>query len=211
VNILLPFEQAANEVIKDNPKLMHFKYFFTRKLIFVKESDAIVLYPGGFGTHDEAFETLTLVQTGKNTPCPIVMVDTPRGNYWKAFDHFIDKQLVNKNLIHPDDRHLYKIVTSPEAAVKECLKFYQNYQSLRNFPDHTVLRVKRKPTKKLLTALNRKFSDLLEDGSFQLAKPEPEELVSEPKSAKLYRISFHFNRKDLGLLRLLIDYLNEKG
>jgi len=211
VNIMLPFEQAANRVIMGDPKLMHFKYFFTRKLLFIKEANAIVLYPGGYGTHDEGFETLTLIQTGKNAPCPVVLVDLPGKSYWKDWDRFIEKHLEKPNLISAHDRRLYRIVTSPQAAVKELTKFYSNYQSLRYFPEETIIRLRRKPTKKLIQYINHKFENLHIGLGFEMVKPRKEELESEPNTKKLYRISFRFRRNDLGSLRVLIDTLNTRG
>src|ERR1700719_840886 len=119
VNILLPFEQDANPVIRGDLKLMHLKYFFTRKLLFVKEADAVALFPGGFGTQDECFEVLTLVQTGKSHLFPIVMVDEPGGDYWKKWHHFIEEVLLARGLISPADTSLYKITDSVDEAVAE--------------------------------------------------------------------------------------------
>jgi uncharacterized protein (TIGR00730 family) len=210
VNILLPFEQSANRVITGDPKLMNFKYFFTRKLMFMRESGAVVLYPGGFGTHDEGFEALTLLQTGKSAPCPIVLVDLPGKNYWKDWDKFIHKHLEQTKLISAPDRRLYKIVTSPQAAVRELQLFYSNYHSLRYFPEETVIRLKKKPTKKLIKLINKKFESLHIGLGFEIIKPRKEELL-EPAIKNLYRISFRFRRNELGLLRVLIDTLNRQG
>src|SRR5919197_632976 len=112
VNILLPFEQEANAIIAGDVKLMHLKYFFTRKLLFVKESDAIALFPGGFGTQDEGFEVLTLVQTGKSHLFPIVMVDEPGGDYWRRWLAFVEEALVKRGLISPSDLALFKVTDS---------------------------------------------------------------------------------------------------
>src|SRR5213075_2483650 len=119
VNILLPFEQEPNEFISRDPKLVSFKYFFTRKLIFIKEADAIVLFPGGFGTHDEGFESLTLVQTGKSHLFPIIMLDSPGDTYWHDWEKFIKKQLLDRRMISPADVHLYKVTESVDEAVAE--------------------------------------------------------------------------------------------
>lgn len=211
VNILLPFEQEANEFMLGDRKLIHFKYFFTRKLIFLKESDAVVLFPGGFGTHDEGFEAITLVQTGKTTPRPIVMVDIPGGTYWKEFDHFIRHQIIGKKYASPEDTSLYKVVNSPEAAVRELIKFYSNYHSMRFFHDSTMIRLRKKPSAKLLSGVNRKFQHLLTHGSFESVKPRPEEKQTEPENLKYHRIEFAFHRKNFAELRLLIDFLNTNG
>src|SRR5262249_29787909 len=131
VNILLPFEQEANAIIAGDVKLMHLKYFFTRKLLFVKESDAIALFPGGFGTQDEGFEVLTLVQTGKSHLFPIVMVDEPGGNYWQQWQRFIEEVLVGRGMISPNDLSLYKVTDNVDEAVDEVLGFYRVYHSMR--------------------------------------------------------------------------------
>jgi len=211
VNIRLPFEQDANEILRNDPKLVNFKYFFTRKLIFMKEADAIVLFPGGFGTFDEGYETLTLVQTGKTTPRPVIMIDTPRGTYWRDFNNFITKQLLPRKLISPEDLSLYKIVRSPEAAILELKKFYKNFHSVRYFPKRTVIRVKKKPTATLLRNINKKFDSLLKSGTFHLSPASSDEDKGEPEIKHYYRIAFNFNRRNFGLLNLLIEYLNDKG
>src|SRR6202023_2914335 len=143
VNILLPFEQDANAVIRGDRKLMHLKYFFTRKLLFVKESDAVALFPGGFGTQDEGFEVLTLVQTGKSHIFPIVMVDEPGGDYWKQWQRLIEEVLLPRGLISPADRALYKVTDRVEEAVAEVVNFYRVYHSMRYVHGHLVLRLQR--------------------------------------------------------------------
>jgi len=215
VNILLPFEQEANAFLQGDPKLMHFRYFFTRKLIFIKESDAIALFPGGFGTLDEGFEVLTLLQTGKTTPRPIVMVDQRGGSYWTDYYRFLEKHLVKNRLINAEDLGLFKIVRSPEAAVKECLTFYSNYHSMRYLPDvapdYVVIRLKRKPRKHLLSLINRQFDSLLSRGAIEPVQPHPDEIETEPETLKLHRIAFRFNRQSFGRLRQLIDTFNAQG
>ena len=146
VNILLPFEQSANSVIAGDTKLMHLKYFFTRKLLFVKESDAIALFPGGFGTQDEAFEALTLVQTGKSHLFPIVCVDYPGDGYWRAWDQYIRTQMLDRRMISPADTSLYKVTDSVEEAVAEVRNFYRIYHSLRYVRGDLVLRIQRAPS-----------------------------------------------------------------
>src|SRR4051794_21190437 len=144
VNILLPFEQEANSIIAGDRKLMHLKYFFTRKLLFVKESDAVALFPGGFGTQDEGFEVLTLVQTGKSHLFPIVMMDEPGGDYWVRWNHFVTEVLLPRRLISPADLALYKVTDSVDEAVKEILDFYRVYHSMRYVGGDLVLRLQRK-------------------------------------------------------------------
>ena len=144
VNILLPFEQEANSVIAGDRKLMHLKYFFTRKLLFVKESDAVALFPGGFGTQDEGFEVLTLVQTGKSHLFPIVMVDEPGGDYWKLVHRFIGDVLLKRRLVSKADLELYKVADTVEDAVQEVLNFYRVYHSMRYVEGGLVLRLQRR-------------------------------------------------------------------
>src|SRR5437870_8354233 len=143
VNILLPFEQEANAIIAGDIKLMHLKYFFTRKLLFVKESDAVALFPGGFGTQDEGFEVLTLVQTGKSHLFPIVMVDEPGGDYWKQWERYIKEVLLARRLISPSDLALFKVTDSVDEALAEVLNFYRVYHSMRFVKDEMVLRLKK--------------------------------------------------------------------
>ena len=143
VNILLPFEQEANPIIAGDIKLMHLKYFFTRKLLFVKESDAVALFPGGFGTQDEGFEVLTLVQTGKSHLFPIVMVDEPGGDYWKQWERYIKEVLLARRMISPADLALFKVTDSVDEAVDEVLRFYRVYHSMRYVRGDLVLRLQR--------------------------------------------------------------------
>src|SRR5581483_189528 len=141
VNILLPFEQSANPIIAGDQKLMHLKYFFTRKLLFVKESDAVALFPGGFGTQDEGFEVLTLIQTGKSHLFPVVLIDEPGGDYWKEWQHYVEKALLGRKLISPADLSLYKITDSVDEAVAEVLNFYRIYHSMRYVKGDLLLRL----------------------------------------------------------------------
>jgi uncharacterized protein (TIGR00730 family) len=208
LNIRLPFEQAPNEEIIGDPKLINFKYFFTRKLCFIKESDAIALFPGGFGTHDEGFEALTLMQTGKSQPKPLVFVDRPRGNYWKTWWRFVEDQLLDEGLISKEDLSLFKVTDSVEEACNEITSFYSNYQSLRYVKDELVLRVKYPVTDNLLRTLNGRFRDIcLNGGQFRAATPLAEE-ENEPELATLPRIVLPFNRTNFGRLRSLIDVIN---
>ena len=207
VNIRLPFEQEANPVIAKDPKLMHFKYFFARKLIFIKESHATVLFPGGYGTLDEGFESLTLVQTGKSDPRPIVLVDLPGGRYWKTFRRFLEQHLLGGGMISPEDRWLYRIVESPEAARDAVVRFYSRYHSLRYVGEETVIRLSRPVTAAQATQLSREFEDLLASGEFRLSGPLPDEVKDNDHPA-LPRLVFHFNRTSFGRLRQLVDRIN---
>src|SRR5207244_4702130 len=141
VNILLPFEQDANAVIAGDAKLMHLKYFFTRKLLFVKESDAVALFPGGFGTLDEGFEVLTLIQTGKSHLFPIVMIDEPGGDYWAQWKHYVEEVLLKRGMISPADMALFKVTDSVDEAVAEIVNCYRGCHRMRYFNGHLVLRI----------------------------------------------------------------------
>ena len=208
LNIRLPFEQEPNIEIAGGRKLINFKYFFTRKLCFIKESDAIVLFPGGFGTHDEGFEALTLMQTGKSQPKPLVFVDRPHGNYWKTWWRFVEDQLLDEALISKEDLSLFKVCDDVEEACKEITQFYSNYHSCRYVKDAMVLRVKYAVTENLLRTLNARFSDIcLNGGQYRAAGPLPEE-ENEPELKDLHRIVFPFNRTNFGRLRSLIDVVN---
>jgi len=206
--IRLPFEQATNAFIADDPKLINFKYFFTRKLMFVRSSHAIALFPGGFGTLDEGFEVLTLVQTGKSVPMPIVFIDRPGGDYWTTWEEYVNKQLLGRGLISSDDRRLYKITTSVDDAVREICHFYSNYHSLRYVRDVLILRLNRAPNNAQLAEISANFSDIKSSGDFRVTPPLPVER-DEPALAHLPRLTFSFNRRDHGKLRMLIDYLND--
>jgi uncharacterized protein (TIGR00730 family) len=205
--IRLPFEQKTNEFIENDPKLINFKYFFTRKLMFVRSSHAIAVYPGGFGTMDEGFEVLTLVQTGKSVPMPIVFIDQPGGNYWAMWQDYVEKQLLARGLIGPNDLALYKITDNVEEAANEVKRFYHNYHSLRYSKDDLVMRLKRAPGESQLAEITEKFSDIKVKGTFRISGPLPVER-DEPSLANLPRLIFHFNRREHGRLRMLIDYLN---
>ena|SRR5579884_166176 len=208
LNILLPFEQAANEFIENDPKLMTFKYFFTRKLFFIKEASAVALFPGGFGTHDEGFESLTLLQTGKTNPIPVVFIDSPGGTYWKAWRAYVEDELLSRGLISQEDLHLFKVTDQIDVAVEEVVRFYKNYHSLRFVRDQLVIRLNHPVERKMLDHLNESFSDILVSGKFNETKPLPDE-ANEPNLLSLPRIVFHFNRRDFGRLRQLINTLNQ--
>ncbi len=209
VNILLPFEQSANSVIAGDTKLMHLKYFFTRKLLFVKESDAVVLFPGGFGTMDEGFEVLTLVQTGKSHMFPIVCVDYPGDDYWKEWDRFIRRQMLDRHMVSPADTSLYKVTDSVDEAVREIADFYRIYHSLRYVRGDLVLRLQRAPTALLLDRIRTEFKDILAGGTFQVTTADPHE-ANEAHIKDLPRLRFRFDRRSLGRLRQLIDLLNRE-
>ena len=206
--IRLPFEQKTNEFIEGDPKLITFKYFFTRKLMFVRSSHAIVCFPGGFGTMDEGFEVLTLVQTGKSVPTPIVYVDAPGGDFWQGWQSYVKNHLLPRRLIGPEDLHLYKVTDSVDEAVAEIRHFYSNYHSLRYFRDEVILRLHRRPTETQVDDINRQFADIKVKGVYRAADALPIE-SDEPALAHLPRLVFAFNRRDHGRLRMLINYLND--
>lgn len=210
VNIRLPFEQEANPMIANDPKLINFKYFFTRKLIFIKESDATVLCPGGFGTHDEGFENLTLVQTGKAVPRPIVCLDPPKSKYWSSWRDFLKKQLVQRGMVDSDDMGLLYFTHDAQEAARVITHFYRNYHSSRYIQDRLVFRLKRPLSRARLEKVNRLFKPILKKGRFQqFAAAFPEE-ENEPHTFGLARLAFYFNRRHFAKLMQLIDEVNEE-
>ena len=210
LNIRLPFEQGANAAIEGDDKLINFKYFFTRKLFFLKESDAVALFPGGFGTQDEAFETLTLCQTGKYGPVPLVLVDRPGGDYWHSWNDYICQQLRDRGLISPEDPSLYTITDSLEVACQTIEDFYRVYHSSRYVGDLYVIRLKLKLSEEAVEQLNQEFSDLLSKGIISQGSTLPTE-KKEPETADLPRLILHFNQKSWGRLYQLIAKINLLG
>lgn len=206
--IRLPFEQKTNVYIADDAKLINFRYFFTRKVMFVRGSHALALFPGGFGTLDEGFEVLTLIQTGRAVPMPIVMLDRPGGSYWRSWQEYIETQLQRRGLIGPDDHRLYKITDDVTEAILEIRHFYSNYHSVRYTRDEIALRLHRQPTPIQLAELNDNFADIDSGGGFRASGPLEVER-DEPALSDLPRLVFAFNRRDYGRLRMLIDYLND--
>lgn len=208
LNIMLPFEQSANPVIEGDPKLVTMKFFFTRKLMFIKECSAVVSLPGGFGTLDETAEVLTLLQTGKQTMLPVVLLDQPGGDFWQHFGEFIDHTLLADGLISPEDRSLYTITDSVDEAVAETLNFYRVYHSLRYVGDTLVMRICQAINPEQLADLNERFSDILVEGQIEQVAALPEE-SNEPELSQLPRIKLRFDRKHLGRLRQMIDAIND--
>lgn len=207
VNIRLPWEQAVNPVIREDKKLVTFKYFFTRKLIFIRHSDAIALFPGGFGTMDEGYEALTLMQTGKSQLMPLVLIDRPGGTFWRTWDKHVREHLLRDQLISPDDLNLYQITDDTDQAVKIITRFYRNFDSSRFVKDLFIIRLKHPPSATALEALNEDFADLVVGPKIQRTDPTPEEIADDDR-IELPRIAFGFNRRDYGRLRQLIDVLN---
>jgi uncharacterized protein (TIGR00730 family) len=207
VSIRLPFEQGANPVIAGDVKYVSMKYFFTRKLMLVKESKGFVCLPGGFGTLDETFELLTLTQTGKGLPVPIVFLDTPGDPYWETVHDFVCRQLVERGLVSPADTDLYLVTDDCQRAADELIDFYRNYDSIRYVGRLTVMRMKQGPTDAQLAALNERFGHLCTNGKLVRATPfEPER--KENDKLELARIAFTFAKHSYGDMRDLIDTVN---
>jgi hypothetical protein len=207
INIRLPFEQGANQFIAEDPKLVSMKYFFTRKLLLIKESFAYAVLPGGFGTLDEAFELLTLIQTGKAEPAPVVLLEIPGGSYWKGWERFLSEEVASRNLISPGDASLYRIVERVEDAAAEILGFYRNYHSLRWVGNTLVIRLEAKPTDAEVAALSQEFADAVRGPIRNLDAPLPAERRSED-FPDLARVAMRFDRVSYARLRELIDALN---
>lgn len=208
VNIRLPFEQKSNPVISGNPKNIVYKYFFNRKVAFLKESDAIVLFPGGFGTLDEAMETLTLVQTGKHNPLPVILVDEPGGKYWPKWIRFIKEELLDHGYIGRSDLSLFEVADSADHAVNIINRFYYRYHSLRYIGEKLVIRLSSHLDGEKIPELKSAYRDiLLPDGDIYLSEALREE-IEEPEISHLQRLVVDFNRIDSGRLKNLIDEIN---
>jgi uncharacterized protein (TIGR00730 family) len=207
VSIRLPFEQGANPIIAHDDKLVSMKYFFTRKLMLIKESRAFVCLPGGFGTLDETFELLTLTQTGKGVPVPIVFLDVPGGSYWDGARTFIETELVTRRLVDPTDLGLFLVTDSVDEATVEITGFYANYDSMRYVGDELVLRVRRAPDEAQLADLNARFGHLCATGSIEVTGPLPDEIQDRDR-LEFPRVKLMFAKRYYGQLRALIDALN---
>ncbi len=208
LNIRLPFEQDHNPFINTEDMLIHYKYFFTRKLFLVKEAWAFAFFPGGFGTFDEAFEVMTLLQTGKTSLIPIVMVEPEGGGFWKAFTDFMYGAVLKGGYISPGDKALYKVFHSPKEAIDHIDHFYSTYHSMRFTREMAVVRLKRPIKPALLKQLNEKFTHLTKGQPMVLSGALPEE-ANEPELADLPRIVFPFDRRDYGTFRAFIDFIND--
>lgn len=207
LNIDLPFEQDANPYISGDPKLINFKYFFTRKLFFLRESDVVALFPGGFGTQDEAFETLTLCQTGKYGPAPLLLIDEPGGDYWLTWQQQILDNLQVRGLISPEDTQLYTITNNLDNACEIIQNFYKIYHSSRYVGELFVMRLNQELTDEQVELLNDKFSDILVSGKFEKSKALPKE--ANDATIHLPRLVFHFNQRNFGRLYELINQINQ--
>lgn len=205
LSIRLPFEIPTNTVIEGDPKLIVFRYFFTRKLMFLTHADAVAVFPGGFGTMDELFEILTLVQTGKTNLIPIVLVEGEKGVYWRDWKKYIDGHLLANGWISPEDLHLFYIAKSVEDAVQHVQKFYKRYHSSRYVGPQLVLRLTSELSGEQIEQLNEEFKSLVLEGKIEKCSAFPQ----ESDHLDLPRIAFHHTNRDFGIVRALIDTINE--
>jgi len=206
LSIRLPFETTANAVIEGDPKLINFRYFFTRKLMFVSHSDAVAVLPGGFGTQDELFETLTLIQTGKSNVVPIVLLEHEGGVYWEHWRDYIRSNLLDKGMISPEDESLYHITQDADEAAEHIRHFYRMYHSSRYVGPHLVIRLHRALTTEQITRLNDEFAGILvREGQIEATEP----LSGETDHLDMPRIAFDHHRHRYGELRRMIDFIND--
>lgn len=204
LSIRLPFESGESSLSKDDPKLISFRYFFTRKLMFLSHSDAVVVFPGGVGTQDELFEALTLMQTGRSNIVPLVLLEGEGSDYWKAWQHYLQNSLLSRGLISPEDRNFYFRASTVDEAVSHILRFYYRYHSSRSVKDFLVIRMTSSLSLQQIEILNEEFQSLLSHGKIESSVPLPE----EDDYLELPRLVLAFNRSHYGLLRALIDRIN---
>jgi uncharacterized protein (TIGR00730 family) len=209
INIRLPFDQKPNPVLEGNPRLIVYKYFFNRKVAFLKEANAIALFPGGFGTLDEAMETLTLLQTGKRDLLPLVLIDEPGGTYWSRWLKFFEEELLRQNYINASDFYLFERVDSVDEAIERINHFYRRYHSMRYVEKQLVIRLTSDINLQSVHELKEQFSDILTPGggNIYLSDPLPAE-ADEPEISDLPRLVVDFDRKNFGRLRRFIDAIN---
>ena len=210
LNIRLPFEQQANVIIEGDPKLINFNYFFTRKLNFVKETHAFALFPGGFGTMDECFEVLTLMQTGKARVIPVVLLDRPDGNYWQTWMKFVTDHLFKIGFVSPEDFYFFKIAHSVKEAVDEILQFYKVYHSARWVGEQLVVRICQPLSSRAIVDLNKNFADLVREGEIVQGSALRQE-KNEPEIWDLPRVILNPYRRSFGRFRQLIDAINSSS
>ncbi len=203
--IRLPSEQAANAVIDGDPKLINFRYFFTRKLMFTSNSHAVAVFPGGFGTQDELYEVLTLMQTGKSVILPLVLVEGAGGDYWSTWERFAQDDLLRRGWTSPEDSALFRRCATPEEAVEQVLRFYRRFRSSRFVGDRLVLRIDSALSSEQVATLEQRFGRILKDHRIMQSGA----LLGEDDSLELPRLHFVFTRRDYGTLRQLIDAINE--
>lgn len=209
LNIQLPFEQSANPYIEGDDKLINFKYFFTRKLFFLRESDAVALFPGGFGTQDEAFETLTLCQTGKYGPAPLVLIDEPGKDYWRSWNEHIHQNLLKRKLISPEDPSLYTVTDDIDHACEVIRNFYCLYHSSRYVNDLFVMRLNSELPDDVVEQLNADYGDILSRGKIEKSNALPSEKKDD--THHLPRLIFYFDQQSFGRLYQMINHLNTLG
>lgn len=205
VAIRLPFETSANSIIEGDEKLIHFRYFFTRKLMFISQAEAVALFPGGFGTMDEAFEALTLVQTGRSSPMPIVCVEGAGRDYWPQWDQWVRRQLLDRGWVSPEDPDIYYIAKDPADAARHVLRFYRNYHSSRYVRDDLVIRLHRPLRNQDIARLEEEFKALIKTGGMRMSGPLPE----ESDHPTLPRLVFTHTKHRYGMVHALIDRINE--
>ena len=210
VNILLPSEQTPSSIMQDDTKLVTFKYFFARKLFFVMEADAVALFPGGFGTQDEGFEVLTLLQTGKAPLMPVVLMELPQEHYWEAWDQFVREQMLARGFINPEDMSFFRIMRSPLEAADWIKSYYDTFHSFRQFRNRLIVRLEKELPDSAITVLNEQFHDLVESGKIYRTPPLPAE-ADEPGLASKPRIAFSYNRKSAGRLNEMVLMINKLG
>lgn len=208
VNIRLPFEQAVNPVVGQTPRSITYKYFFNRKVAFLKEADAVALFPGGFGTLDEAMETLTLLQTGKHNPIPLVLLEEPDGTYWVRWTQFLQDELLSRGLISPSDFFLFRRIPSTDGAVEEIRQFYRRYHSLRYVKESLILHLSEPLPVGAVDRLSESFRDILRPGGTIRIGPPHDVEKDDPACMRLTHLYVDFNRRDFGRLRQLIDAVN---
>ena len=208
ISIRLPFEEQPSDLMAGGDRVVAMKYFFTRKLMLIKESHAFVCLPGGFGTQDETFELLTLLQTGKATPAPVVLLDVPGGTYWRRWVEYLDAELVAKGLVSPEDHELFLATDDVDEAVADIQRFWHSYHSIRWVGDRLVIRLRHPPTTEEVAALNEQFSDLLLEGAIEASEPLPAE-VADRDELDLARLTMRYDARRAGRLRGLIDAVND--
>lgn len=208
LNILLPFEQVPNRFIKDSERLINFKYFFTRKLIFIKESKATVIFPGGFGTHDELFEVLTLIQTGRCAPRPIILITDPSSNYWNTWHKYVKEQLCDRRYISDDNLNLYEIVSDVNIAIEWIQHYYSIYHSIRYANDFAMMRVNQKVSQATIDTLSTQFSEIIPAGKIEQVTidqcPYDQDIYPDK-----YRLVFNFDQENYGQINQMIIALNQ--
>jgi uncharacterized protein (TIGR00730 family) len=208
INIRLPFEQKPNPVVEGNPRHINYKYFFNRKVAFLKEADAVVVFPGGFGTLDEGMETLTLSQTGKHNPLPVIMVDIPGSHYWQDWRRFLENNLASCQFIRPEDLNLFDITDDIPRVVQTIEAFYHRYHSMRYVDSQLVIRMQNPLSNEVMGCLNAEFKDLLAPGgTFRQGSALPQE-SDDPDTLHLPRLILDFNRTTFARLKTLIDAIN---